>query len=61
VEEFLIKPFDSKEEKVFNSVKEQYMESNVNLESYKVKFNDLSSIDDSVGDTQCLFDDEKID
>lgn len=61
VEEFLVKPFDSKEEQNFNITKEKYMESNVNLEPDKVKFNDLSSIDDSVGDTQCLFDNEKID
>lgn len=61
VEEFLVKPFDSKEEKIFNSVKEQYMESNVCLDNDKVKFSDLSDIDDFIGDTQYLFDDEKID
>ena len=61
VEEFLIKPFDSKEEKVFNSVKEQYMESNVCLDNDKVKFSDLSDIDDSVGGTQSIFSNEKID
>jgi hypothetical protein len=61
VEEFLVKPFDSKEEKIFNRVKEQYMESNVCLDNDKVKFSDLSDIDDFIGDTQYLFDDEKID
>lgn len=61
VEEFLVKPFDSKEEKIFNSVKEQYMESNVCLDNDKVKFSDLSDIDDFIGDTQYLFDDERID
>lgn len=57
VEEFLVKPFDSKEEKIFNRVKEQYMESNVCLDNDKVKFSDLSDIDDFIGDTQYLFDD----
>lgn len=61
VEEFLVKPFDSKEEKIFNRVKEQYMESNVCLDNDKVKFSDLSDIDDFIGDTQYLFDDERID
>lgn len=61
VEEFLVKPFDNKEEKIFNSVKEQYMESNVCLDNDKVKFSDLSDIDDFIGDTQYLFDDERID
>lgn len=61
MEEFLVKPFDSKEEKIFNRVKEQYMESNVCLDNDKVKFSDLSDIDDFIGDTQYLFDDEKID
>lgn len=61
VEEFLIKPFDSKEEKIFNSVKEQYMESNVCLDNDKVKFSDLSDIYDFIGDTQYLFNDERID
>lgn len=51
VEEFLVKPFDSKEEKIFNRVKEQYMESNVCLDNDKVKFSDLSDIDDFIGDT----------
>ena len=60
VEEFLVKPFDSKEEKIFNNAKEQYMENNVYSDN-KVKFSDLSDIDDFVGDTQYLFDDERID
>lgn len=60
VEKFLVKPFDSKEEKIFNNAKEQYMENNVYSDN-KVKFSDLSDIDDSVGDKQTLFDDEKID
>lgn len=61
VEEFLVKPFDSKEEKIFNNVKEKYMENNVRSDNDKVKFSDLSDIDDYIGDTQYLFDDEKID
>lgn len=60
MEKFLVKPFDSKEEKIFNNAKEQYMENNVYSDN-KVKFSDLSDIDDSVGDKQTLFDDEKID
>lgn len=61
VEEFLVKPFDSKEEQNFNKVKEQYMESNVYSYNDKVKFSDLSDIDDSVGGTHSVFSDEKID
>ncbi len=61
VEEFLVKPFDSKEEKIFNSVKEQYIESNVCLDNDKVKFSDLSDIDDSIGGTKSILDNEKID
>lgn len=61
VEEFLVKPFDSKEERNFNKVKEQYMESNIDSYDDKVKFSDLSDIDDFIGDTQYLFDDERID
>ena len=37
------------------------MESNVCFDNDKVKFSDLSDIDDFIGDTQYLFDDEKID
>ena len=61
VEELLVKPFDSKEEQNFNKVKEQYMESNIGSYDDKVKFSDFSDIDDFIGDTQYLFDDERID